>query len=450
MGRNDEHMIRSGRVLQESNSMELKQEFTPNIIKTVVAFANTKGGTLYIGVADDGSIIGLPNPDKVLRQTTSSVRDSIKPDVTLFIDYKTETREGKNVIRVSVQKGTKPPYYLSGKGIRPEGVFVRDGSSTVPATETAIYKMIKESGGEKYEEQSSLNQELTFKDASRVFKSYETPFGEVQQKSLKLINENGIYTNLALLLSDQCPHTMKLAVFEGVDKLIFKDRKEFSGSLLRQLDDVFDAINFFNRTRATFETLKRIDIRDYPPEAIREALLNAIIHRDYSYNSSTLISVFDDRLEFVSIGGLAKGISLNDIWLGVSMARNSNLANIFYRLKLIEAYGTGIPKIMRNYSDFNKKPEIETSDNAFKITLPNANITRTPLLSENELSVISILERQGYTTRKEVEEAVSVSQATAGRLLKNLVDKKLIALVGRGKNRRYVNLTNIYYKKREE
>ena len=149
------------------------------------------------------------------------------------------------------------------------------------------------------------------------------------------------------MLSDQCVHIIKLAVFEGSWKSVFRDRAELSGSLLKQLEDAYAYIDRYNRIRAEFEGLDRIDRRDYPADALREALLNAIVHRDYSVSVSTLISIFDDRIEFVTIGGLIRGISYDDIMLGVSALRNRHLANVFYRLKLIEAYGTGLLKIRR-------------------------------------------------------------------------------------------------------
>jgi len=166
---------------------------------------------------------------------------------------------------------------------------------------------------------------------------------------------------------------IKLAVFEGSRKSVFKDRRELSGSLLGQMEEAVDYIDRYNRTRAEFSGLDRLDIQDYPPEAIREALLNAIVHRDYSFSSATLISIFEDRIEFVKIGGLVKGITLDDVELRVSVLRNQYLANIFYRLRLIEAYGTGILKINECYNDYAVKPVIETTSNAFKITLPNTN-----------------------------------------------------------------------------
>lgn len=425
-------------MLIENTRCELKLEYTPDIIKTVVAFANTNGGTVYIGVADDGNVVGMNDIDGTMLKVSNSVRDSIKPDVTLFVEYQPEIIEDKVVVKVDVQKGTSCPYYLMGKGIRPEGVYVRQGASTVPATETAILRMIKETDGEKYEDVRSLNQELTFVEAEKEFKKREVPFGVAQQKTLGIMNSSGIYTNLGLLLSDQCIHTVKLAVFEGTAKAQFKDRREFTGSLLKQLNEAYDFIDRYNRNRSEIEGLHRTDKRDYPVEAVREALLNALVHRDYAFSDSTLISLFDDRIEFVSIGGLVRGITFDDMILGISVARNRNLANVFYRLTLIEAYGTGMPKIIRSYEGYVAKPQIESTDNAFKITLPNVNeISKKPLLNVNEQVAMGLFINKGSIVRKDVETALGLSQAMAARVLRGLVDKGEIRTVGQGKNTRY-------------
>ena len=423
----------------ENVTTEWKREYTPNINKTVVAFANTSGGTLYIGIADDGSVAGIDDIDATMLKISNSIRDSIKPDVTLFVDYQQEIIDGKTVIKVIVQKGTSCPYYLTNKGIRPEGVYVRQGASSVPATETAILRMIKETDGEKYEDVRSLNQNLTFVEAKKEFKMRNVPFSTSQQKTLGLMKNSGIYTNLGLLLSDQCIHTVKLAVFEGKEKSVFKDRWEFTGSLIKQLNDIYGFIDRYNRNRSEIEGLHRIDKRDYPPEAVREALLNALVHRDYSFSDSTLISIFDDRIEFASIGGLVRGITFDDMMLGVSVVRNRNLANLFYRLTLIEAYGTGMPKIMRSYEKCATKPQIVTTDNAFKITLPNTNeISEKVLMNENEHAVMDLFKNKDFIIRKDIEVALSISQAMAVRLLKGLLNKDQIRTVGRGKNTRYM------------
>jgi ATP-dependent DNA helicase RecG len=310
-------------------------------------------------------------------------------------------------------------------------------------TETAILNMIKETDGEKYEEIRSLNQDLTFKAAKQYFEMENVPFGLNQQKTLRLQTTDGIYTNLGLLLSDQSVHTIKAAVFEGLEKEVFKDRREFSGSLLKQLVETYEFLDIYNRTHAEVKELVRLDKRDYPEDALREALLNALVHRDYAFSSSILISIFDDRMEFVSIGGLPRGVSLDDILLGLSVPRNENLAAVFYRLRLIEAYGTGIPKIMRSYTDCKRKPELQTSTNAFKITLPNRNMNgrgktdNKTFLSENEEKIIALFDKQDEIIRKDIEAALSVSQAMAVRLLRSLADKGAIRVLGGGKNTRY-------------
>jgi len=423
----------------ENAVTEFKREYTSDIIKTVIAYANTSGGTLYIGIDNSGGAYGVEDIDGTMLKASNVIRDSIKPDVTMFVDYMQEIIDNKAVIKVVVQKGSSCPYYIASKGIRPEGVYVRQGASSVPTTETAILRMIKETDGEKYEETRSLNQELTFAYAEKEFKLENVSFGKSQQKTLELMNSDGIYTNLGLLLSDQCVHTVKLAIFEGTTKAIFKDRREFSGSLLKQLNEIYEFIDRYNRVRSEINGLRRLDKRDYPPEAVREALLNALVHKDYAFSDSTLISIFDDRIEFVSIGGLVRGITFDDMMLGISITRNKNLANVFYRLTLIEAYGTGMPKIMQSYEGFITKPQIEVTDNAFKITLPNTNeVSGRALLSENESAVLELLKNKDSIVRKDVESVLSVSQTVAGRVLKSLLNKGELRAVGRGKNTRYV------------
>lgn len=430
-------------IFEENITTELKREYTPTILKSVIAFANTRGGTIYIGVEDDGSIIGVVKQDQVLLQVMNAIRDSIKPDITLFVDYEARKIDEKIIIEIQVQKGTKSPYYLVGKGIRPEGVYIRQGAASIPATETVIFHMIKDSDGGQYEEARSLIQDLTFVEAKRVFQERSIPFEENQQRTLNVLNEDGLYTNLGLLISDQCVHTIKMAVFGADSKSSFQDRREFTGSLLKQLVEAFDFIQRYNRLKSEIQGLHRIDSHDYPEEAVREALLNALVHRDYSFSGSTLISIFVDRIEFVSIGGLVKGISYDDIMLGVSITRNQNLANIFYRLTLIEAYGTGLPKILHCYEKFTQGPKIETSDNAFKITLPNVNFTTCNSyaisgLSNNEQSVIALFSDKDYIVRKDVEAKLGISQTMATRILKEMVDKQMISVIGKGKNTRYV------------
>ncbi len=432
-------------IFQESETVELKAIVVEDIKKEIIAFANCEGGKLYIGVLDDGTVTGLDNPDETSLQISNMVRDAIKPDLTMFLHYETITVDEKKIVAVDIQQGTERPYYIAKKGLRPEGVYVRQGYSSVPATNTAIRRMIKETDGDHFEEMRSLEQKLTFESAKKIFAERNVKFGFTQMKTLGMATQDGVYTNLGLLLSDQCVHTIKAAVFQGITQSEFKDRKEFSGSLFRQMNEAYDFIDFRNQTHSTFDKLYRIDRRDYPETAVREALMNLLVHREYSFRASTFISLYSDRLEFISIGGLVSGVSLKDVTMGISVCRNAKLANIFYRLELIEACGTGIIKIMEAYEGTGMTPQIETSDNAFKIILPNLNAMPEPARqiqvnsekSMPEEKVIAVTKQRGFVTRKEIEILLGMGQSSCGRLLKKMIENGLLIQEGTGKNIHY-------------
>ncbi len=434
---------------QESETVELKAIFVEDIKKEIIAMANGQGGTLYVGVNDDGTVVGVDFPDETIQRISNMVRDSIKPDITMFLHYELLTQDDRSIVAVDIQRGTNRPYYLAKKGLRPEGVYIRQGTSSVPASDTSIRQMIKETDGDHFEEMRSLEQDLTFQATEHEFAIRNIPFGPQQMKTLKLINTVGVYTNLALLLSDQCSHTIKVAVFSDNTQAQFQDRREFTGSLFHQLSDAYQYIDLHNCTRSTFRQLLRIDTRDYPEVALREALLNAIVHRDYSFRSSILISIYTNRIEVVSIGGLLPGIAPDDIMIGLSVCRNSALANVFYRLELIEAYGTGMQRIINAYADTDCKPSIEVTSNAFKIILPNINAQQTPMPATVKYSppisgsylkediVTSYARKHYYITRKDVEKMLDLSPATAGRLLKQMHEDGILLQEGNGKNTRY-------------
>lgn len=307
--------------------------------------------------------------------------------------------------------------------------------------------MIKEMDGNRFEEMRSLEQNLTFVETSREFARRNVEFGLHQMKTLKLLNYDGIYTNLGLLLSEQCKHTIKVAVFQGTDQSVFKDRREFSGSLFKQLNEVYEYIDIHNQTQSTFNKLLRVDTRDYPEDALREALLNLMVHRDYGFQASALISIYEDRIEFVSVGGLVSGIDLEDIMMGISVCRNQNLANVFYRLQLIEAYGTGIRKILNAYHDVKQKPEIQHTQNAFKIILPNRNQNlerkeEYEVLSKTEQQIIELMKQNGKLSRKEIETKLELSTSTVLRLLKKLTEKNLVVQNREGRKVNYHLIEN--------
>jgi ATP-dependent DNA helicase RecG len=314
--------------------------------------------------------------------------------------------------------------------------------------------MIVRNSGKSYESSRSINQSLTFETLSGEMKKRSIDFGNAQMRTLKLIGEDGLYTNLGYLLSDQCEITTKVALFQGTDKAVFRDRKEFTGSILKQLEDVYQFIDLNNKTKATFSGLDRVDKKDYPEEAVREALLNCTVHRDYSFSGSNLINIYDDRMEYVSLGGLVPGLELKSIFLGVSLSRNPNLAAVFYRMRLIESYGTGITKIQRMYNGFMKQPEFETAQGAFRVTLPNSNetgeLSTEKVAEQTKATEIGLdIEKQkkiiveyaienGQVTRKEVEELLDAGTTKAFRLLRELCDEGRLAAEGKGKLSKYL------------
>ena len=242
-----------------------------------------------------------------------------------------------------------------------------------------------ESNGTNFETMRSLQQELTFREATAVFEKQSLKFGAEQQRTLGLITEDGYYTNLGLLFSDQCEHTIKCARYLGNDKLNFQDRKEFNGSILTQVEAAFEYLNLYNAKSAHFEGLQRIEQESFPSYALREALINATTHRDYSFSGSMLIHLFQNRLEIVSVGGLVKGLTLEDIELGISQSRNPKLANVFYRLKWIESYGTGLQRMKESYKQSTLQPFWTVGPNAFVVTLPKQTI-EIPTSEDNLLN----------------------------------------------------------------
>lgn len=429
-------------IFRESENVELKAIVVDDVKKEVIAFANCDGGKLYIGVQDDGMITGVEDVDGTVLQIGNMIRDAIKPDLTMFLHYEALEIEGKNVVAIDIQRGTERPYYIAKKGLRPEGVYVRQGYSSVPATDTMIRRMIKETDGDRFEKMRSLDQELTFQATEKEFSMREIPFGVRQMQTLKMLNSDGIYTNLALLLSEQCMHTIKIAVFQDTDQSIFKDRHEFTGSLMQQLNDIYTYIDLRNQTYATFDKLRRIDTRDYPEVAVRETLLNMLVHRDYGFSASALISIYADRMEFISVGGLFPGIDLEDIMAGLSVCRNQDLANVFYRLELIEAYGTGMRKIMKAYENTGKMPVIETTSNTFKVILPNINYSaefkETKFVDSEEEWIIDFVRKNGEIVRTDVETQFEISVSTASRMLRKMVEAGLLVQSGKGRRSKYV------------
>ena len=425
----------------ETENIEFKSQFTEDIYKEVIAFANTDGGIVYVGIDNNGNAVGLTDVDQEYTRITNGIRDAIMPDVTMFVRF---TIQENKVVRITVNEGSNKPYYLKGKGLKPSGVYVRQGTSSVPASPEQIRQMIKESDGDTFEEMRSMEQELTFEAAQSAFNLYGVEWGTEKYRSLGITQKkDGIYTNLALLLSDQCAHTTKIAVFSDDARTVFRDSKEFTGSIFKQFEDAVNYLALCNKTSSVIKGVIRTDKQDYPEEAIREALLNAIVHRDYSFSGSIIINVTDHKMEFISLGGRRPGQTPEDIRSGISQPRNKNLAEVFHRLRLIESYGTGIRRIFNLYADCPEQPQIEVTPNTFKIVLPNMNAVvaapkhASPVTAQMQ-NVLDYISAHGQITDEEVQSLLGIKKTRAFELMKQMRNMELINVVGRGAGKKYV------------
>lgn len=429
---------------REDQVTELKAELTKDIKKEIVAFANTNDGTIYIGIDDNGNIVGLKNSKKDLEALSGMIREGIKSDLTLYTKIYVERIDDKDIIVVKVSEAPNKPYYLSDKGLKTSGVYLRHGNVSIQASEEVIKKMLIESNSSSFEINISNIQDLHFGYLKMIFKKHNIEIDNNKFKSLNIINLNNQYTNLGLLLSDECPYSIKCAIFNGNNKLEFKDRKEFNGSVLKQVNDVFEYLELYNKTKGKIIGLERHDTKDYPEYAIRESLLNAVIHRDYNFTGSILISLFDNHYEITSLGGLVKGLDIDDLYSGVSESRNPNLANIFYRLKYVESFGTGIGRIIESYQNYDKKPLLLNTENAFKVILYNVNyeekenIKILPSNLTQEEKIIKYLKNNNKINRLIVESLLDISKTRANDILNKMIENKILVQIGNGKNIYYV------------
>jgi ATP-dependent DNA helicase RecG len=437
----------------ETSRLEFKKTFTDEIKKELVAFANTDGGELIIGLSDDGSVIGVENPDQISAQVTNMLRDAILPDITLISRVEIDQRDGKSLVHVTIHRGCKRPYYLVKKGMTSAGVYVRQGNTSAPASADAIRAMIRETDGYSYETNLSFDQNLTFDFFGKVMADQGIPFSKNHMRTMKMIDSDGNYTNLAMLLSDQCFHSIQFARFQGTGTGPFTERLKFTGSILKQLEDAFSALNRHNRTRSEIHGLRRIDTRDYPEEALREALINAVIHRDYDRDVTTNIRIYDDRIEIASYGGLPPGTTIETFMLGLSIPRNRNLADIFYRLQLIEAFGSGIPKMTNIYQELGQKITFNTSPSGFMIALPNLNYEKElkpsrfelhetagevySLLGQRAQLAVELIQEKGPVSRTDLETVWGVSRSATGNWLEQLIQAGVLKRVGFGRNTKY-------------
>ena len=357
---------------EESNQVELKSELKDEIKNEIVAFLNTDGGTIYVGVSDDGNVIGFSDEkerDLIDSKISNWIQEAFFPLPSNLIKH---YFNNDNVLVVEVKRGDEKPYYLKEKGPKPSGVYKRVGRSTRKANDSEILLMLLESKDYSYEDDISEEQDLTFKYFFDVCEQNNIPFDKRSLRSLRIIDKSGLYTNLGFLMSDQSSMIVKLAKYDR--HLNFIVKKEFSGSLLKVLDNVLDAASTYNDVSAIIDgsSWKRIETISYPGASLREGILNAIAHSNYFIRSNIKIEFYDDKVKITNPGGIYQA-TLEQILEGIQTYRNPRLVNILNKLHYIENFGTGIPRILDAYKNSERKPVFEPSENFFILKLPNLN-----------------------------------------------------------------------------
>ncbi|WP_443625588.1 RNA-binding domain-containing protein [Catenibacterium sp.] len=390
----------------EDERTELKRELINDIKCEIVAFLNSDGGTIYVGVDDDGKVIGFDDykiKDEMDLKIGNWMQDSFYPKPFGLIQY---AFNKDNVLVISVCKGTRKPYFLKDKGPKPSGVFIRVGRSKRKATNEEILHMIMESHNYSYEDDISNEQELTFKEFERTLDENGIKPTSRLMNSLGLKNKHGFYTNLGYIMSDQSNIVVKLAEYD--DNMNFKIKKSFGGSLVTILKNVEEQAERLNDLKIIIDgnTFKRIETKSYPGASIREMIMNAICHADYFIHSNIKIEFFPDKVKITSPGGIFNA-SLEDIMNGVQTYRNPKLVHIFDKLGMIENFGTGIPRTIYSYEDYDIQPEFKTTNNFFVVTLPNINFY-------NELESSQVNTKNSADGR--LNDRINAQNKTDGRL----------------------------------
>ena len=415
--------------MKESKELELKSTITNTFLKTVSAFSNYNSGKIIFGVDDNGKIIGLENIEELCLDLENKINDNIspKPDFRFIKDTK------KNIITLIVEEGFNKPYLYKGKA------YKRNDTSTVEVDRIEFNRLTLLGLNQYYEELKAKKQNLKFEVLTKELEEKLSlkNFSKDVLKTLNLYDDKIGYNNAAELLADK-------NTFSGVD--IAKFGKSIDEILDRNLFVNISIISQFQKTLEVFNRYykyeqilgsERIEKELIPEKAFRETIANALIHRTWDVNSNIRISMYEDKIEVSSPGGLPSGISEKEYLNGqISQLRNPILANIFFRLKYIEMFGTGIRRINESYKDYAVKPDFEIFENSIKITLPI--ITTKLFLTTDEKIVMDILEKGAILSSGEILQMTEFKKDKLNRLLKKLIQRNYIDVIGNGRGTKYL------------
>lgn len=417
---------------RESSRLEYESEVSNSFLKTVSAYANYHGGIVHFGIDDKGSVVGITDPVKECLNIENKINDNIHPTpkFTLSID------ESSNTIILEVFEGPHKPYLYKNKA------YKRADSSTTETDRVEFTRLILEGSNKDFEELPAFNQNLTFQYLESSLKKtlHIDQLNMDILKTLDLYSDAEGYNRAAEILADQNQ-------FSGLD--IARFGKNINEFLSREVLEGISALEQYDQAMKLFDQYYQFEVIEgghrkkieiIPKEAFREALANSLVHRMWDVRRTINISMHEDRIEIASPGGLLPGISKEEYLKGqVSMLRNPILGNVFFRLKYIEKFGTGIRRILHAYEDNVVKPEFSLYENSIEVKLPIIERNSSMLSSEEQI-VFHALSNRGALSRLEIQRLSDLSKDKTIRILNALTEKNIIERTGTGRGTKYRRL----------
>lgn len=431
----------------ESRKLEFKRAFPAksDLLKTIVAFANGAGGNLIIGVSDkEREIAGVIDPLELEERVANLVYDSIKPLVSPYISV--HNIDGKIILNVQILSGSNKPYFLVKDGPQ-NGVYIRIGSTNRKAGPEVINEITRQRLGYSFEEEilSSLSyKDLDIKALEKFFGDISSPKAEFDLLSkwhiLKRNNGDYLPTVLSVVLFGKESlnefdfMNIRLTRFNGLDYSDISETKEFSIPLILAIDEIISEMKRLVKRTSGLEGARRVEKTIIPDFVLREVLVNAIVHRDYSITGSSIkINIFDDRMEVISPGVLFGNLDISDLGKGVSESRNRRMVRIFRKMGFMEELGTGISRIYRLYQESHlKTPQFIEQGQFFVTILPQIEQS-----SDLSSSIYELVKTHREITVQDVAKKLTVHKNTALKYLSLLIKERRIIRVGRGKNTKY-------------
>lgn len=427
----------------EDNRNEFKVKLSDNFEKEVIAFLNTDGGNIFIGIDDKGNINNnLGNIDLIQRKIKDIIKDNIAPSTLGLFDVVVNNADGKKYIQVIIAKGQERPYCIKGMGMTPDSCFMRIGSSIQSMNMETIINLFSKRVRNNLKNIKSPNQNLEFK----ILKIYYQENGfEVNDNFLNKLDfymEDGGFNYIAYLLSDNNNISIQFAKYKGndVENLIENEDYGFC-SLIKATENILNKLNLENKTFTKIETPTRKEVKMYDFDAIKEVVTNALVHNDWSNGYSPKFEMFDDKIVISSNGGIQEGVNQEEFLEGFSNPRNPELMRVFRDLNFVEQLGTGIQRVLKIYPKdiFEFFPNhirvtIHFNDNKFIKNDKYSENFENYNLNEIQISILKLILDKPNITQEELGKILGVTLKTISRNFKVLLEQNYIKRVGANKN----------------